>query len=225
MTINYKRINDVIPSWMTDGIFSALEQFDVPWKETTTATVLDVAYHGSHSGDKIVSPLIDKMLDDGALSSENITKIAEVIFTVYGNSWVKLWNTLTLEYDPIQNYSMTETESRTGSSSGTDTIQDNANDTQSTIASNTNGVYAFNSSSPSNADVQNGNGTVTDTRTSNTTSTNSDTHSDTRTMTRSGNIGVTTSQQMIASERELWNWFFYDVVFKNIDAIMTLSIY
>lgn len=47
-----------------------------------------------------------------------------------------------------------------------------------------------------------------------------------RTLTRSGNIGVTTSQQMIQSERELWLWnFFFEIVFPDIDEILTLAIY
>ena len=45
-------------------------------------------------------------------------------------------------------------------------------------------------------------------------------------LTRKGNIGVTTSQQMIESERNLWIWnFFKDAVFPDIDTILTLKIY
>ena len=47
-----------------------------------------------------------------------------------------------------------------------------------------------------------------------------------RELTRSGNIGVTTSQQMIQSERELYIWnFFLDVVFPDLDKIFTLKCY
>lgn len=47
-----------------------------------------------------------------------------------------------------------------------------------------------------------------------------------RTLTRSGNIGVTTTQQMIQQQRELLLWdYFYKVVFPDIDKILTLSIY
>ena len=46
-----------------------------------------------------------------------------------------------------------------------------------------------------------------------------------RELTRSGNIGVTTSQQMIESERNLWMWKFYDIVFKDVDEMLTLQIY
>ena len=43
---------------------------------------------------------------------------------------------------------------------------------------------------------------------------------------RSGNIGVTTSQQMIQSEIDLWKWnFFQDIVFKDLAKSLTLSVY
>ena len=44
-------------------------------------------------------------------------------------------------------------------------------------------------------------------------------------LTRTGNIGVTTSQQMIESEIKLWDWNFIDSVFKDIADILTLPIY
>lgn len=54
----------------------------------------------------------------------------------------------------------------------------------------------------------------------------SDTHTRNYTLRRSGNIGVTTSQQMLQSERDLWKWnFFRDVVFPDIDSVLTLGIY
>lgn len=53
-----------------------------------------------------------------------------------------------------------------------------------------------------------------------------DTHTRNYELKRSGNIGVTTSQQMIESERNLWKWeFFYEVVFPDIDRVLTLNIY
>ena len=46
------------------------------------------------------------------------------------------------------------------------------------------------------------------------------------TLTRSGNIGVTTSQQMLQSERDLWLWnFFRDIVFPDLDYILTIPTY
>ena len=46
-----------------------------------------------------------------------------------------------------------------------------------------------------------------------------------RTLSRHGNIGVTTSQQMINSEIELWQWNFFSEVFKDIDKILTIQTY
>lgn len=53
-----------------------------------------------------------------------------------------------------------------------------------------------------------------------------DTRIHTYNLTRSGNIGVTTSQQMLQAERELWEWnFFEQVVYPDIDRILTIQIY
>lgn len=46
-----------------------------------------------------------------------------------------------------------------------------------------------------------------------------------RTLTRKGNIGVTTSQQMLQSEIELRKTDFYKIVYEDIDNILTLKIY
>lgn len=52
-----------------------------------------------------------------------------------------------------------------------------------------------------------------------------DIDSGTRTLTRSGNIGVTTSQQMAQSEIDLWQWNFVESIYKDVDSVLTLSIY
>lgn len=45
------------------------------------------------------------------------------------------------------------------------------------------------------------------------------------TLHRHGNIGVTTNQQMITEELELRKQSFYDILYRDIDKYMTLSIY
>lgn len=49
--------------------------------------------------------------------------------------------------------------------------------------------------------------------------------SETRTLKRHGNIGVTTSQQMIESELELRKKNFFEIVFRDVDNYLTLAIY
>lgn len=44
-------------------------------------------------------------------------------------------------------------------------------------------------------------------------------------LTRKGNIGTNTFQNLISQERDLWKWNFYEQVFKDVDSVLTLPIY
>lgn len=44
-------------------------------------------------------------------------------------------------------------------------------------------------------------------------------------LTRSGNIGVTTSQQMLESEIKLRKWNFIDEIMRDVDSVLCLNIY
>lgn len=312
------RVNDVFPGWADGaGIMSALwATGEIPWEEPGTVPVLDtpyppdLEYHGNHSGMKNVSPLVENLFARRGgydYPGDEITWIANTIISMCGENWRKQWNTLLVQYNPVENYSMVEqmtndrtvdqygrtrtwtynlqhtktgteqnapnvTETRTDNlqHTKTGTEQDAPNTTETTTPNLTttgeNSVYGFNSADavPSDAGTRRETGTSatartgTDTRTYNTTDadtgtsatartgtdtltynttdadtgtqTDADGGSDTRTrnytLTRSGNIGVTTSQQMIESERNLWVWnFFYNVVFPDIDRILTIQIY
>lgn len=289
MSLNETKLNDVYTNWLTAGIFSDLQNFDVPWKDLNISFSLDLAYHGNHSGNKIISPLLERLMannsDPTVLTEEQRAQIANVIFTVCGTNWTKLYNTLNLEYNPIENVDayLTETTDNTGNRNTTDQIKSTGTDTRVASGSDSvastgtdttentgtvgtsgtsgtdrtteNGIAGFNSSDYSQADNQkvNENITVSNTETRNTKDTETkdltdtttygrtdtetkdltDDHTGTETTTgktehtlhRHGNIGVTTSQQMVTAERELWNWFFYDVVFTDIDKYLTISVY
>ncbi len=129
---------------------------------------------------------------------------------------------------------------------GTETDTPNLTETETpgVTETDTNRVYGFNSDSAVNSDTQTrgrtGNNTVTHTgqhtHTYNVTDADSGRQdlteggSDSTTrnyrLNRSGNIGVTTSQQMLQSERDLWLWnFFYNVVFPDVDKVLTIDIY
>lgn len=196
-----KTLNEVFDGWKSGhGIFAFLQNCDVPWKYENISDKLDILYHGSHSGEKTIAPLIKAFLDqDGVLHGTDAQTIANAIFTECGLNWGKLWDTQFFDYDPISNYDMTEHEEATGEvGSSTD-----AN----------NNIFGFNTTSTTGVPSDNSH------------SESSGSSGSERDLTRKGNIGVTTSQQMIESERELWNYFFYDRVFKDIDRFLTLSIY
>lgn len=160
-------------------------------------------------------------------------------------NWERMYESLKQKYDPLENYSMTETmtndetvteygkttertDNLTHSKTGTDTTSPDLTEeeTPDETNTNTNDVYGFNSSAAvhdsENTTTRTGTNTRTTTGTSETeynteetdtgTQTTEDSGSDTQTrnytLTRNGNIGVTTSQQMLESElvlRAKWN--------------------
>lgn len=121
--------------------------------------------------------------------------------------WDRAWKALQLTYNPIWNVdgTVTETEerdlTRAGTSSGTtgNTRTDNLQQVHE------NKVAGFNATDYQNREQN----TTKDTGTQQDAGTHSDTHSDTdtgtieRTTRRTGNIGVTTSQQMLREELEI----------------------
>lgn len=259
-----KRLNDVFPDWLAGGgIFSTLQTFPVPWKNENISDALDLEYHGNVSGEKIISPLVEKICSGETLIDAEKTMLTLSILAVCGVNWGKQWKTLAFEYNPIENYSMTEkmsndetinaygktrtrTDNFTHTKTGTETRTPDLIDTTTPNLTTTsdNSVYGFNSNAavPTGEQTQSSTGTNTNTRTGtdkqeyNTTDADTGTQNETDggqdtqtrnyTLTRSGNIGVTTSQQMVESERSLWMWnFFRDVVFPDIDRVLTIQVY
>lgn len=283
------KLNDVFIDYLNNGIFTFLNALDVPWKEKNIYKQLNLQYHGNISGKKETSPLVDSLIVENNLTENSKTMLAISIFSIYSNKWSRLYNILSLKYEPIENYNMTETENTkstnentdiittnttnsndvTETNTGTNTVNDSENTTGKNVitdsrtvtennnVTNNNSLYGFNSSSGVNSDSQNGTETrnVTDGNTHNDdlkgTRTNEHsenintskvtaqkndikdvkdgTHTENgkqdRTLTRHGNIGVTTSQQMLNSEIELWQWDFFNGVFKDIDKILTIQTY
>lgn len=220
-----EKLENVFDDAFNNGIFDALETFNVPWKNIVDASVLDIEYFGNISGSKRISPLISKILEkDNAnvLSQARISQIAEMLYFINHENWEREWATLLVEYNPVNNYDMTETSTETTerdvSQSNTGTQEFESNDTTN------NGVYGFNSETAVNSDETIETGSTT--RTDDLSQSLSDDSTVTRELHRSGNIGVTTTQQMLQSERDLYTWnFFYKIVFPALDKILTLPLY
>ena len=249
--ITLTKLNDVFDDWLTgDGIFTDLNEFSVPWKtgEETDADLiknLNMAYHGSHSGDKNISPIVHKFLTSE--DAETRTKLAGIIYTMFGDKWLKLWDAFNTEYNPLNNYDMVETETPAetthtitpAETTETITPAETTIETKPAKVVTENEISAFNSSgyedSAKTTAVGDVNDKGTDVFTVDESGVNkievdaagSDvfTVQNERTLTRSGNIGVTTSQQMLQSEIELRKWLYFNSVFNDIDTILTLSIY
>ena len=151
---------------------------------------------------------------------------AKSAFTVWSSTklpdWSLMWAALQEVYNPLENYSMVEemSDDETVREYGKSTTRtDNLSHTKTGTESGTNdtGIYGFNSAQDSPDSTGENqttyNTTDADTGTQVQADSGSDTETRNYTMTRSGNIGVTTSQQMLESEMELRSkWNMYEVI-------------
>lgn len=128
---------------------------------------------------------------------------------------------------------------------GTGTVNDNGSSTNT----NQNGIWGFNSSTSVPSDMSDGTATnestttrdltETETGTDITDRTNTDTYNrsytetgtdtiagtSSRKLTRTGNIGTNTFQNLLQQERNLWMYNFFEQVFKDVDSVLTIPIY
>lgn len=126
-----RNLNSVIPNWLSgQGIMSTLtNNYDVPWKQEYSSypLALDIAYQGSHSGQKLIAPFVEYFLDpddrDATISNEDLNKMCMAVWVTYHRKWEKLWELYMKQYDPFYNYDMqtdlTEGIQSTGTKTGT----------------------------------------------------------------------------------------------------------
>lgn len=195
-----KKINQIVDIFTdsTAGIFNALESIasGESFEWLENSEYLDIMYYVSHSGEKYASRFYLTMLEH----EKTIVDIAHIVFTKFSDKWKRVYDAMMMEYNPINNYDMVENE------------KVNSKIT-STIGVN-NSTHGF--GSPNAAPTDEG---------SSTTTTEGDAKDNVRELTRSGNIGVTTSAQLLAGELEVRKNLFIEEVMKDIDSIMCLKIY
>ena len=162
----------------------------------------------------------------------------------YQINWKKLYDTTVLEYNPIENYDRMEDWTDTDDETST-SARDNTRNTTNTVKStSTNEVMnsvnvtdqntAFNAGLADHAkQITEGdtteNGSITNTETGKDTENENvnggRTGRHTRTGRAHGNIGVTTSQQMIQSERDLVVFNLYDIIAESFIENFCLMVY
>ena len=186
-------------------VFSELNKKDVPWKDKYSNTdVLDNLYQYSHSNKLICASLCDNL---------DLSTLVEMIYTFNIENWNKMYDNYMIKYNPIENYSMTEKDKKTNTGTQGNKQSGNAR------SESTSNIYAYNVdvSNPASSSAVISNPNLENVRTDNLTEINE--------LTRSGNIGVTTSAQMIEENIRLWVWKFFDSVFKDIDRVLTIGVY
>lgn len=223
------KIKQSIPNLMTDGgIFKYIPLYG----ENTTAIQMGVVY-GTRSGDKTISALVENYSVNDVVTSSGERAIGEIITAIYKEQWDRIYNALIEDYAPLENYNMTEeeTDEHTGKDSVKREIGERKGKTEmgSRQDSAQNNIKAFNSGSFVDTDKNTANIGAQDTNYTNNeavdndeTTYNSKLERKTR---RFGNLGVTTSQQMLQSELDLRVYNFYEKIFNDIDSYLTIPVY
>lgn len=168
---------------------------------------------------------LEVLYTDPSFMQQAITAWARKNFPV----WQELANTLFYEYDPIENYNRQE--------SWTDTHKIDEDDTDNfthghvvTIADDattTNQVTGYNGSSFGDRDksILEDDATQTHSGTDSRVVSRSGDNKDTRTGYARGNIGVTTTQQMIEAQREVVKFNVMDYIIDDFKSRFLLLVY
>lgn len=220
-------LNEAFPNAFTgEGFFS--EMTTAPWQGTFDQTNMDLMFFGEF-GEREVSPLVSRFAADLPLTEVSRATLATLATLRYGAAWSHKYDLLTVVYNPIENYRMTETEERGLTGGGTETISETmTNDLNDTDAVTiTSDIYGFNSSTPvpsgtgSESHAAGHTGTVGKTGDNGTTRT----EDETRTLTRAGSIGVKTSQVMMQESLDFWKWDFFADIFADCLSFLGLPIF
>lgn len=182
------------------------KQIQGKWIEAIDLFILD-NYLNVNCGDKKVFSTIEKM------SEINRLVYISDLLSLYAYTLDGLFDTLNFEYNPIENYSMEEV-GNFGSQKNTF----NGGNRRDTYT-NTNKVSPFDTENFVNSD--NADGTSA-----------SDAYTDISTadsyenrLTRKGNVGVTTTQEMIDSQRKIVNFQFFKEVQKILENEILLGVW
>lgn len=203
---------------MIMGIFHQLatnETFDFISNENQEE--LDVDYYLSHSGNKFISNLYNNILEHYP-NEDPLVKLSKIIENRYKDKWDRIYKALIeTEYQPLENYNMVEVE--------TPDLEDHrvTKVDQNVTNENDTNDYGFNSNDPvpTSHNVNKLSGSGDENKTDETIN-----RTGTKTLTRSGNIGVTSSQQLLESEIKLRAQYnMINILFDDVDKVLCLSIY
>ena len=191
----------------------------------------DMTFPEGIDKDLLINSIITELAEMDLLYSNPI--VLKPLISVWSHKeiriWEKLYNTTTLDYNPIDNYDRTETETTTNERTNTANGTQNSTTTNDlTIASdNAHKVAGYDSGTLTTAESDIGTvdntGTVTNNITSN--SANNDVDNGTRTLHSRGNIGVTTTQQMIEQERDISEFNIYDYIVRSFKRRFCIMLY
>ncbi len=158
-----KTINDLIPTMKTgNGIFSNIT--NPVWGELfTDPAALDI-YFAANYGRKRPTYYLEAFVgEDGKVSGESLSDLANAIYTMRSKEWEQLYAILTASYDPLNNTEVTETITETKSGSGTDGNTRTLGNTTTRTLNTSKGNTASGSSSSNGTNIDSNTQTTTGT--------------------------------------------------------------
>lgn len=237
------------------GIFSALESvvksLSTPDEILTKifdgrGSLLDIDYVYTHAYSKWCAFILERLTEmsktkypsftDSGVKVLALTQIAMLLINRFSEIWKKKYVAITADYTPTNDYKENEKVDYTSHSvdtpQTTTTSKTSTDNTQSTSVTQNANTYAFDSISETPTALNTGNQSVNSTGapdknyTETTTGgTNTSIVNSTNTITREGKQGSTEYSVLIENELKLREYDFYQEMFKDIDSILTLSIY
>ena len=157
---------------------------------------------------KGMSPLYLRTYEHYEDLDDTNKQIAKIIKMKFLFGWNKLADALFSDYNPIDNYNMVENRE-------TDITEETDTTNEETV---TNKYAGFNSDVMKDVSESKTDGSIDTTKTTTGGKTKNE-------LTRRGNIGVTTSQQMIESEYNLRKKNLLDLIYRDIDTILFIDYY
>lgn len=105
-----KPIISYFPNFMdTDSLFAKMTEYGAPWS-SDVGSMMDTAYFTMYSGIKSPSSFLRYNSNDGVA---NTTLISNMLYSLYGTQWNRLWSAFISEYDPLKSYNLSEDVTRT----------------------------------------------------------------------------------------------------------------
>lgn len=195
----------------------------------------DMDYFTNHSADKYLSPMIVRMIkkicDDnnydfyslvnGTMSSttktaiiaeltnSNTYRLLDIIYKRFSTKWKKLWDAMNTAYNPLENYDMEEIRTPDIKKTEDTTITSETKTEMNVNGFNSGDSVPSNDSSGNQKDIVDKDTTETGTEKT----------------TRHGNIGVTSSQQLLESEINVRRFDVIKSIYNDIDSILCMKIY
>lgn len=181
-------------------------------------------YFIGYSAEKYISPLVSKLYEKENNLDTLSQRLAKTIYRRFATKWKKIYDALMTQYNPLENYSMLEERTPELTTEETENVNTEVTTNRETNASSK--YKGFNASDPVTITTTDGSEDVTTSGASRDNETHKVTENTGKeTLTRSGNIGVTTSQQMLESEFKVRQYDFYKMIYNDIDSVLCLSIY